>query len=297
MVMLDGLYHLGTETAIHLNYMLVKISLIFLILFLTTYWVGKGKNQGIFACILGPVIFYIYYLFADATLNRDHFIIDDSFGYIFLHILVFFIAYFTMYYILTLNKGNKDIRNGAIAFMLAIGTFGLDSFYKMALVQIKTSNEELVATALDFSQSIYLVMFLIVIYFLILTYITNPKYKTLTYLLGSVAGIFIISRDIPRSVVGIFSSLIPLYLMLKYLKDNQQIQLPSNGKKFLIATIAFTIIGSIYTFLNYKTIKAIGFGLQHNDHIMIGTLSLTIAVVALYKFLYQKNNGHHALHI
>ena len=61
--------------------------------------------------------------------------------------------------------------------------------------------------------------------------------------------------------------------------------------KFLITAIVFGAIGSLYTFTPYKTLKNIlnlGFGLRHNDHVMIGTIALIIAVVSFYKILRMK---------
>ncbi len=56
--------------------------------------------------------------------------------------------------------------------------------------------------------------------------------------------------------------------------------------KYLIASIIFGVVGILYTFTPYKKIKGvlgIGFGLRHNDHVIIGTIALIIAVVSLYK--------------
>lgn len=58
--------------------------------------------------------------------------------------------------------------------------------------------------------------------------------------------------------------------------------------KFLISSFVFGLIGAVYTFTPYKTLKNVfklGFGLRHNDHVMIGTIALIIAVVSLYKVL------------
>ena len=58
--------------------------------------------------------------------------------------------------------------------------------------------------------------------------------------------------------------------------------------KFLWVGIIFGIIGSLYTFGKYKFIKltlGIGLGLRHNDHVMIGIISLCVGVVALYRWL------------
>lgn len=58
--------------------------------------------------------------------------------------------------------------------------------------------------------------------------------------------------------------------------------------KYLLSFIVFGAIGAVYTFIPYKTLKnvlGIGFGIRHNDHVMIGTLSLIIAVVSLYAII------------
>ena len=58
MVVLDALYHLATETAVHINYVAVKFTVIFLVVFLVANWVGKSLTDGVFTSIAGPVIFY-----------------------------------------------------------------------------------------------------------------------------------------------------------------------------------------------------------------------------------------------
>ena len=61
--------------------------------------------------------------------------------------------------------------------------------------------------------------------------------------------------------------------------------------KFAISAVIFGIIGAVYTFTPYKTLKNVfnlGFGLRHNDHVMIGTISIIIAVVSLYKIVRMK---------
>ncbi|MAE49402.1 hypothetical protein CMI48_01095 [Candidatus Pacearchaeota archaeon] len=57
---------------------------------------------------------------------------------------------------------------------------------------------------------------------------------------------------------------------------------------FTLTAIIFGIMGSVYTFPQYKfltqTLK-LGFGLSHNDHVIIGAAGLTIALVAVYKLI------------
>ncbi len=233
MVMLDALYHLGTSTAVHINYVLVKITIIFLVLFLTTYWVGKGKNEGIFACIVGPVIFYIYYLVADSTLNRAVFKVDDSFGYIFLHIFAFAIAYIALYNFVLNRRGSKEIQAGALSLIMAFSVFALDSFYRLGKVQIQTKNEELVVAVMGFGESLYLVLFLMVLYFLVFYYLKGGKTQGIVYMIGSLLGVYVISGgSVERVLVGVVSAGLPLMLMNYYLSRvvGMNNGVKSNGK-------------------------------------------------------------------
>ncbi len=63
--------------------------------------------------------------------------------------------------------------------------------------------------------------------------------------------------------------------------------------KFFLLAIITGITGIIYTFFDYKFLKnslKLSLGLQHNSHIMLGTLALIIAIVAFAKFiLFLKN--------
>ena len=61
--------------------------------------------------------------------------------------------------------------------------------------------------------------------------------------------------------------------------------------KFLIASVITGAVGALYTFGSYNLVKKtlkLGFGLRHNDHVMIGTLALTIAAAALYTYVMRK---------
>lgn len=215
MVMLDALYHLGTETAVHVNYVLVKITIIFLTAFLVTYWVGTGKNEGIFTTVVGPVIFYLYYLVADATLNRNKFHIDDSFGYVFLHIAVFAISYAVVYNLMSQHRTNCEIRAAGKAFIASLCVIGVDAFYQMGKVQIASQNEELVVEVLQFDLIVYLFFSVMLLGFLVFYYIKNKYLHAAFFVGGSVVLIWVLGQDALRTVVGIACAGIP-YLMMKY---------------------------------------------------------------------------------
>ncbi|MBI2650140.1 hypothetical protein HYX04_02385 [Candidatus Woesearchaeota archaeon] len=111
---LDMVYHLATGWAVHLNYVAIKLTVIFLTVWMITQFIGLGKEEGIVASIFGPVMFYVYYVFAGATLNREIFKLDEQFWFIFLHIAFMLIAYFTAWYF---AKGEKQLLR-TISFVL-----------------------------------------------------------------------------------------------------------------------------------------------------------------------------------
>ena len=208
MVVLDALYHLATETAVHINYAAVKFIVIFLVVFLVANWVGKSKTDGIFTSISGPVIFYFYYIFANSTLNRAIFKIDENFGYIFVHIIALLISYFVVYNILVKKMGNNFVKSLAFAFIMALCIFGLESGFRLAAIQMQTHNEEINARTLQFASSLYLVLFLIALAFLSNYLIKNKNIEMAISGIGSGIIIYFIGSDIVRSVVGFVSALI-----------------------------------------------------------------------------------------
>ena len=223
MVMLDALYHLATETAVHINYAAVKFTVIYLVVFLVCYWVGKSKTEGIFTSISGPVIFYVYYIFANPTLNREIFRIDDNFFYIFVHIAALLIAYFVFYKIWVLKKGNKLVKSLGYAFIISLCVFGLDAGYQLSYVQFTTHNEELTARTLNFASSIYLVLLLFALSFLPHFFLKNHKIQQTALFAGSVVVIYLLGQNIGRSVSSFASIFLILCLSNLYNKIGNKI--------------------------------------------------------------------------
>lgn len=97
---LDLAYHVLTSTVIHLNYVAVKFTIVFLAVFLTAHVVGIGMKHGIFTAVLGPFAFWVYYVKAYATIPREVFIVDEAIGYFFIHafflLLVYCVAYWSV---------------------------------------------------------------------------------------------------------------------------------------------------------------------------------------------------------
>ena len=84
--------------------------------------------------------------------------------------------------------------------------------------------------------------------------------------MGSGVIVYLISHDILRSIVGLVSAVVLSGLIKYYLKKNE------NKNKIFLSAIVFGIIGSIYMFTPYKTLKNIlhlGFELRHNDYVYV----------------------------
>ena len=219
MVMLDALYHLATETAVHINYAAVKFIVIFLVVFLVANWVGKSITDGIFTSVSGPVIFYVYYVFANSTLNRALFKIDENFGYIFIHIAALLIAYFVIYETWALKKGSEFARSLSFAFVIALCIYGLDAGFQLSLVQFTTHDEEQTARTLNFKTSVYLVGLFFAISFLSNFFIKSKYVEIAALVAGSALAVYFMSHNILRSFVGIVDSALPIVIAKFYIKQ------------------------------------------------------------------------------
>jgi|SRR3989338_4898843 len=217
MVVLDAIYHLATETAVHINYVAVKFTIIFLVVFLVAYWVGKSPTEGIFTSIAGPVIFYAYYIFANPTLNRELFKIDENFGYIFVHIAALLIAYFLIYRIWMLKKGPQIVKSLAYAFIISLCIYGLDAAFQLSYVQFTTHNEEEAAKVLDFTASAYLLGLLFALSFLSYHFIRNKNVQMAVLVFGSAVVIYFLGNSLIRSLAGFAGSSLLVYLAKNYM--------------------------------------------------------------------------------
>lgn len=184
---LDMVYHLATGWAVHLNYVAIKLTVIFLSVWMITHFIGKGKEEGIVASILGPLVFYIYYVFAGATLNREIFKIDEQFWFFFLHFALMLIAYFAAWTFVKSKQHSVRI----ISFIITASFFAiaLDALFIMIRWRFQGIDEETAARLMTFS--------------LILV-------PVLSYIAGTVVGIladnFINKKYLDRLVAAIAAS-------------------------------------------------------------------------------------------
>ena len=178
MVTIDALYHLATETAVHINYVAVKFTVIFFVVFLVSYMVGKSLKDGIFSSVAGPVVFYFYYVFANPTLNRAVFKIDENVGYIFVHIAAMLLAYFSVYNYWLAKKGGKFMKSAAYAFVIALCVFGIYAGFKMGNSQLASHDEEQVVKVLSFQSSFHFFLAVFALSFISDFFIRHEELKT-----------------------------------------------------------------------------------------------------------------------
>ena len=219
MVVLDAFYHLATETAVHILYVAVKFTIIFILVFLVAYWVGKGAVDGLFTSIAGPVIFYIYYIFANPTLNRQIFKIDENFGYIFVHIAALLISYFFVYHFWYRKKGSGLEKSLAYAFVVSLCIWGLNAGYQMAYAQLTTHNEEEVARLLSFAPSIYLAGIFFALAFLSNFFIKSRNIEMILLVLGSSLAVYFMGHSMINSFAGIAAAFVPAFLAKVYFNE------------------------------------------------------------------------------
>ena len=145
---LDMTFHLSTGWAVHLNYVAIKLTVIFLTVWMITQFIGKGTEEGIVASIFGPFIFYIYYVFAGATLNREIFKIDEQFWFFFLHAALMLIAYFAAWNFVKSKK--QSLRTAS--FLITAGFFAvaLDALLIMIRWRLQGIDEETAAKMFTF---------------------------------------------------------------------------------------------------------------------------------------------------
>ena len=146
---LDMVYHLSTGWAVHLNYVAIKLTVIFLTVWMITQFTGIGIEEGIVASIFGPLIFYVYYIFAGATLNREIFKIDEQFWFIFLHLALMLIAYFAAFNFIKSKK--HWLRTAGFAVIASFASIALDALYIMIRMRLQGIDEETAAKLMTFS--------------------------------------------------------------------------------------------------------------------------------------------------
>ncbi|HSU72423.1 MAG TPA: hypothetical protein VLJ21_01075 [Candidatus Binatia bacterium] len=158
---LDMLYHVATNTAVHLHYVAVKATVIFATVLLIAVIVGRGRTPGIVTSILGPVAFYIYYTVATPTLDRSLFTLDEAVWYVVVHAIALGIAYWLMQSQIVKNKERLPF-----AVLVSLAALPLYWGWLMELVKLTGGLDEQTTTVMTFGTALLVLVILFVLVYL-----------------------------------------------------------------------------------------------------------------------------------
>ena len=144
----DMFFHYGTDTAVHLNYVLVKLTIIFLTTYLISQFIGISTREGIVISFVGPFFFWLYYVSAYPTLDRNVFRIDDQFYFYFAHVPMMAVGYFSNYWYLTTK--NPHLKKLCLAISTTFAVLALEILYFMVSLKGAGIPEDVEVTMIDF---------------------------------------------------------------------------------------------------------------------------------------------------
>lgn len=145
---LDMFFHYATDTAVHLNYVLIKLTIIFLTTYLVSQFVGISTREGIVISLVGPFLFWLYYVYAYPTLDRTVFRIDDQFYFIFAHVPMMLVGYFSNYWYLT--KKDSPLKKLYLAISSSFALLALEILYFMVSIKMSGVPEDIEVTMINF---------------------------------------------------------------------------------------------------------------------------------------------------
>ena len=285
---IDITYHLATEWAVHLNYVAIKLTVVFAATFLIAHFVGKGKQQGIATSISGPLMFYLYYVAANPTLNREEFKIDEQFWFFFLHAAFMTIVYIAAFWQLQRTDWRKHL---SFVILSAIGATALDAIFIMARLKVLGFDEE--QEVRFFTFAVIAIPLMVYLMASAITSYKNTKTMKITTSVLAGAVITLATWDVLHGIFAAILLFVMYTLVQTYTFDNDFVHGISK-RGWLILAIVTGIIGSFYQFLPRKTVKSIaewlifdrtifGYTIRQNDIILVSTLLLVIGLVSFYK--------------
>src|SRR3989344_4512976 len=287
---LDIVYHLATDWAVHLNYVAIKLTVVFAAAFLIAQFVGKGKEQGVVTSVIGPFMFYLYYVSANPTLNREVFKIDEQFWFFFLHFAFMLIAYFSALQFVSADGWRK---NFGYVILAAVGATALDAVFIMARLKALGFDEEAEVRAFTFAVAVVpLVAFLAAVVVMRLWGKKTWDARAVTAVLaGLIVGFW--AGDIMHGVAAAIALAIIYWLVYGIDFVGRSVQGLSQ-KCWIILGAVGLVLGGFYQFVPRKTVKSIaeflifdvtllGYRIRQNDIILVSTLLLVVFLVSVYK--------------
>jgi hypothetical protein len=285
---LDIVYHLATDWAVHLNYVAIKLTVIFAATLLIAQFVGKGKQQGIATSIIGPFMFYIYYVAANPTLNREVFKIDEQFWFFFIHAAFMAIVYIAAFW---LHQKHDWKKHASYILLTAVGATALDAIFIMARLKAFGFDEEQEVLYFTFG-----VLALPLLVYLIAAAVTSWKNTRTTQISTSILAGVVVALATWDILHGIFAAILlfAMYSIIKKYTLEQHVAQGLSKRGWLILAIITGLIGGFYQFVPRKTVRSIaeflifnftifGYTIRQNDIILVSTLLLVISLVGFYK--------------
>jgi len=141
---LDMTYHVLTDTAVHLGYVAVKFTVIFLTVFLIDWLVGRSWKDQVFGSIAGPAIFFVYYLVATPTLDRSQFVIDEAIWYVAVHAVALGLSYWLASTVVKRADGWRHVGRGVL---VGVAFTCLDLAYRMVEERLRLDLEGVLSVA------------------------------------------------------------------------------------------------------------------------------------------------------
>lgn len=154
---LDMSFHVATDTAVHLNYVAVKFTIVFAAVFLIALLLGFGRTQGIVTALLGPIAFYIYYRVASATIDHSLFRIDDAVWYILVHAIALGITYWLASRVMKKGDGLS------FAALCSLASLALHWGWIMFVIKWTGGTDEATMLAMTLNAAIIAFVFLFVL--------------------------------------------------------------------------------------------------------------------------------------
>ena len=211
---LDMVYHLATGWTVHLNYVAIKLTVIFLTVWMITQFIGIGKEEGIVASIFAPVMFYIYYAFAGPTLNREIFKLDEQFWFIFLHIALMLIAYFSAWNFI--KSKQHSVRKISFIIIASFTAIAIDALFIMIRWRLQAIDEETAASMMTFGLILIPVLSYIAgtILGVLADNLTNKKYidRVVAAIVASF-GIGVYSRELIHAIFAFVFVLLTYWIV------------------------------------------------------------------------------------
>ncbi len=212
---IDMFFHYLTNTTVHLGYVSVKLTIIFLSVYLIAQFIGINKKEGIITSIFGPFMFYLYYLFAYPTLNRAIFRIDDQFYFMFAHMIMMLVSYFSAYWWIV----KQNLRKLCFFVSSITSLLALNILYFMVLLKLKGIPDYEAVNMMVFTDALKILILLIIAIGFVTIFFYRKKFKgIIAGLISAVLG-FIFLKNLNLGLLYLIYSFVMVNLVFYFIES------------------------------------------------------------------------------